>query len=363
MNEYRPLMKSSTQQRIETTIKYGTALSEVSFLFVNRVFAHCSQMNPFANAAFVVVTVTFELLKEQQKYDGMLSDLADQIERILPFAKQAPEEIVYDDTELLEGAIGKLYNLIMNMAEFICDYVRRRPAKRATKSFVSREDRERIKGLQEDFNKLKGDFDRAVDIEALRTARMSEESRHLDRLKPVEASYDPKRGCMPETRKTILDQITEWAIRPLAEGESPYTNNVYWLYGMPGLGKTTVANSLCARLHAHKQLGGSFFCRRDDPVLREPGHILPTLIYLLAWMWAPYRKLVVQELRKDPQLNPHSRGDELLSKLLQNVDKHPPHGFILVIDALDESGSPQALRVLLKSLIDACSSVPWLRLL
>ncbi|PVF92870.1 hypothetical protein CPB86DRAFT_790727 [Serendipita vermifera] len=113
MNEYRPLMKNSTQQQIGTTIKYGTALSE---------------MNPFAKAAFAVVTVTFELLKEQRKYDGGVADLADQIERILPFAKQALEEIVYDDTELLEVAIGRLYNLIMDTAEFTCEYVRRRPA-------------------------------------------------------------------------------------------------------------------------------------------------------------------------------------------------------------------------------------------
>jgi hypothetical protein len=57
----------------------------------------------------------------------MVSELTDQIEHLLPFAKQAMEEIVYDDTELLEGVIRKLYNLVMDMAEFICGYVKKSP--------------------------------------------------------------------------------------------------------------------------------------------------------------------------------------------------------------------------------------------
>ncbi|PVF92871.1 WD40 repeat-like protein [Serendipita vermifera] len=348
MKDYRPLMKSPAQHRIGTTVKYGTALSEI---------------NPQAKTAFAIVTATFQLLKEQQKYDSMVSGLAEQIERILPFSKQAFEEIPYEDTELLQGALGKLNNLIMDTAEFICNYVPQHPARRAMKSIISREDQERIKGLQEDFNKLKEDFDRAVNVEALRAARMSEESRHLDRLKPVEASYDPKHGCMPETRKGVLDQITGWALRPLPDGKPPYTSNIYWLYGTPGLGKTTVANSLCSQIHARKQLGASFFCRRDDPVLCEMGYILPTLIYQLAWMWAPYRQLVVRELRKDPQFNPKSSNDELLSGLLANLGEHPLQPFILVIDAFDECGSPQTRKALLKSLTAACAVVPWLRLI
>jgi hypothetical protein len=130
-----------------------------------------------------------QLSKEQRKYDNMVSDLADQIGRILPFAKQVLEEITYEDTDLLEGAVRKLYDLIMDTAEFICDYVRRSPTimshftvnklldwsreERTAKSFVSREDQEKVISLQEDFNKLKEDFDRAVDVESLRMARIN----------------------------------------------------------------------------------------------------------------------------------------------------------------------------------------------
>jgi hypothetical protein len=79
------------------------------------------------SAGGIVSFICEQLLKEQQKYDDMVSDLTDQIERLLPFAKQALEELVYDDTELLEGAVRRLCNLVMEAAEFICDYVKKAP--------------------------------------------------------------------------------------------------------------------------------------------------------------------------------------------------------------------------------------------
>jgi hypothetical protein len=190
---------------------------------------------------------------------------------------------------------------------------------------------------------------------------IAEGKAYLDQLKPVQASYDPSRCCMADTRKSILDQITNWALRPLDDGQPPYTNNIYWLYGMPGLGKTAVANSLCFRLHQQRRLGGSYFCRRDDPILSEPGHVLPTLIYRLACMWPPYGKLVVQEIRSDPQLNPYASSSVFFNKLLTRLERHPPYPYVLVIDALDECGSPMARRALLKVLCEACSAVNWLR--
>jgi hypothetical protein len=167
---------------------------------------------------------------------------------------------------------------------------------------------------------------------------------------------------MPETRESILSQITDWALRPLEDGQPPHNNNMYWLYGMPGLGKTAVANSLCSRLHKTGRLGGSYFCRRDDPVLKESDHILPTLIYRLACMWPPYRKLVVQQIRSDPQLNPYSSSSELLTKLLMRLERHPHRPFVLVIDAFDECASPGTREYILDILHEACIAVRWLRI-
>jgi hypothetical protein len=67
-------------------------------------------------------------LKEQKKYDGMVSELAEWISRILPFATLSLEEIVCDETELLDRAVRKMCTLVADMANFICDYAKQNPA-------------------------------------------------------------------------------------------------------------------------------------------------------------------------------------------------------------------------------------------
>ena len=61
----------------------------------------------------------------------MVSDLASSIERILPFAKRALEDVLYDKAELLEPLVKKMYNLISETATFICGYVKRSPTSRS----------------------------------------------------------------------------------------------------------------------------------------------------------------------------------------------------------------------------------------
>ena len=109
-------------------------------------------------------------------------------------------------------------------------------------------------------------------------------------------------------------------------------------------------------------LGGSFFCRRDDPVLCDPNRVLPTLLYRLAWIWNPYRDLVVQALRGDPNLNPDWTGCALLLERLYSLEDHPQTALVLVIDALDESGDPRTRAPLLKCFSELCAHVNWLKI-
>jgi NACHT domain len=193
----------------------------------------------------------------------------------------------------------------------------------------------------------------------------AEESDVLKRLIPVEAAnYDEDHSCMEGTRTAILDNIIAWAACPF-EGSTQSNHsesNVFWLYSMPGLGKTSVANSLCDRLRKGENLGGCFFCKHDNADLREPKRVLPTLIAKLAQMWSPFRKLVAMVLLDEPHINPESTRGELLLKPLQLLKKHPPRPLVFVIDALDECGQPNARGLLLNCLAEACSLVHWLKI-
>src|SRR5882757_4432853 len=128
-----------------------------------------------------------------------------------------------------------------------------------------------------------------------------EQSLLLERLHPVKTSYDPDHCCMEGTRQTLLSQIVNWAQDTSGQTDGVHCNT-YWLYGSPGIGKTSLAHSICARLHDRKQLGGVFFCRRDDPDLSKHNNILLSLINTLAGVFPPFRMVVANRLRHDPIL-------------------------------------------------------------
>ena len=50
--------------------------------------------------------------------------LLDRVQRILPFADQVADEIVYEKTEILEKTISRMFEVMYRVAEFSCDYVK-----------------------------------------------------------------------------------------------------------------------------------------------------------------------------------------------------------------------------------------------
>ncbi|KIM22716.1 hypothetical protein M408DRAFT_280752 [Serendipita vermifera MAFF 305830] len=110
LTTYRPLMQGPTEQGTNKPIKYGVTLAEV---------------NPMVKTAFSLVKVTFDMSKEQNKYDESVYDLATSIERILPFADRILEDELCDEAEKVEPVIKTLCSLVMETATFICDHVKK----------------------------------------------------------------------------------------------------------------------------------------------------------------------------------------------------------------------------------------------
>ena len=163
----------------------------------------------------------------------------------------------------------------------------------------------------------------------------------LGRLKYVEAGYHQRFRCMEGTRKALLKEIMDWA-NNIPSREDGFQTNIFWLYELPGIGKTALAHSICAMLQDHEQLAGSFFCRRDDANLSEPGNILPSLIGKLAGNIPPFRTIVANRLRSDSNLTPDSMKDSLFLDFIHPVPRHPKHPLVFVIDALDECGNTRS---------------------
>ena len=55
----------------------------------------------------------------------MPSDLLDRLQRILVFADKVADDIVGEETEILEKTIPKMFEVMQKVANFACDYVKR----------------------------------------------------------------------------------------------------------------------------------------------------------------------------------------------------------------------------------------------
>ena len=179
----------------------------------------------------------------------------------------------------------------------------------------------------------------------------------LTQLKRVETGYDLTLCCMAGTREALLNHIMAWA------ANESNTSNIYWIHGLPGIGKTSLAHSICEKLHDNQWLAGGIFCQRDDANMSEIRNILPTLISKLAENFPPFRNIVADRLRSDPNLTSKLMKDSLFLDLICNLPRHPKHALVFVIDAIDECGDGQNRPVLLKVLTDAASYAPWLKII
>jgi len=168
---------------------------------------------------------------------------------------------------------------------------------------------------------------------------------------------------MPGTRKSILDQIIAWVTNGPGQ-EDVDQSTPYWIYGSPGIGKTSLAHSICGELDDRNQFAGAFFCRRDDTNLSEPRNILPTLIYQLAESSPLFRPIVTKHLRENPRITPQSMQDTLFLEFIRSIPRHSnPDTFVVVIDALDECGNTRSRANVLKILIDAAALASWLKII
>ncbi|KAG8732253.1 hypothetical protein FRC11_014842, partial [Ceratobasidium sp. 423] len=163
-----------------------------------------------------------------------------------------------------------------------------------------------------------------------------------------------RRSCTENTRTQILVDSMAWA-------DNPDGAKIYWMNGMAGTGKTTIAYSLCERLEAAGQLAASFFCTRTSRECSEAKRIIPTVAYQLARRSAPFRDALCGVLDKDPDigtLNTTSQFDSLLAKPLVESKELMTRNQVVVIDALDECDNPHAVKIVLDILFRYAADLP-----
>ncbi|KAF8676950.1 WD40 repeat-like protein [Rhizoctonia solani] len=163
-----------------------------------------------------------------------------------------------------------------------------------------------------------------------------------------------RRACTKHTRTQILSELDQWSVDP----QKP---NIYWMNGMAGTGKTTIAYTFAESLKSRGLLGASFFCTRTSSECKDVGRIIPTITYQLALYSMSFQSAVVKVLGSNPDIGTRAiteQCERLIKEPIMQAKDDIPDGLVVVIDALDECSNANGVRMILDVLFRIAPNLP-----
>ncbi|KAF5333909.1 hypothetical protein D9758_017931 [Tetrapyrgos nigripes] len=164
-----------------------------------------------------------------------------------------------------------------------------------------------------------------------------------------------RRACTEGTRQEILEKLIAWA-----EGDTDHP--IFWMNGMAGTGKTTIAYSFCQQLLEKQMLGASFFSSRSEGETADPGHVLPTIAYQLA-RHSPEFSAALQKSLKAEEDSGCTPSESQFRKLILSPARTLRSAFgqkhlVVVFDGLDECRDLSQISKILSLLIQHAVDLP-----
>ncbi|KAG8723956.1 hypothetical protein FRC09_000992 [Ceratobasidium sp. 395] len=163
-----------------------------------------------------------------------------------------------------------------------------------------------------------------------------------------------RNGCTRDTRVDVLDDLRDWT-------KDSDSHRIFWLNGMAGTGKTTIAYTLCELLHESGELAASFFCSRQLPSCRNVGRILPSIAYQLSLFSHPFRYKIDGIIERNPQVHNQSvarQFESLIAEPLREIGHTLPADLVIVIDALDECDDADGVGRMLSAMLAHAKDLP-----
>src|SRR6266480_687438 len=144
--------------------------------------------------------------------------------------------------------------------------------------------------------------------------------------------------CLPDTRVNLLQEIYDWADR---QDE----HFIFWLSGLAGTGKSTIARTVARRYFEQGRLGASFFFSRGGGDVSYAGKFFTSIAFQLAKKSLPLRRHICEALQEHSDIASQSLQDQWRQLVLYPLSKCDnsscPSSYIIVIDALDECSDDQ----------------------
>ncbi|KAG7416015.1 Vegetative incompatibility protein HET-E-1 [Fusarium oxysporum f. sp. rapae] len=222
-----------------------------------------------------------------------------------------------------------------------------------------------VEGTIEDLERCRENMSLALNIDQTVILKNVDDRTTLSQL-PIahDASFDSRAEqhnptCLPNTRQELLDNIDHWI-------DDPNSKTVYWLNGMAGTGKSTIARTVAHSRSNRGDLGASFFFKRGEMDRGNLNKFMPTLAYQLALSIPGVAFFIRKTLDANPAIVGKSVKEQF-EKLIQEplceaaATATTPSSIVMVIDALDECDQEADIRLLINIFSQAETLHPYLR--
>jgi len=160
---------------------------------------------------------------------------------------------------------------------------------------------------------------------------------------------------MKGTRREVLFQLEQWS-------KDEQDKRVFWLNGLAGTGKSTIAQTFAEMCFADGKLGASFFCSRDFEERSNLRSIFPTLAFQLAHQYPRFRRELLPALTKYPDVGRESLCSQV-EKLIVSPFQATQAPTLIIIDALDECQDEEPASALLSVLSRYVNDIPLVKFL
>lgn len=162
--------------------------------------------------------------------------------------------------------------------------------------------------------------------------------------------HDPT--CLPNTRVDLLQDIYSWA-----DGQDE--RYIFWLNGLAGTGKSTIARTVARKYLEQKRLGASFFFSRGGGDVGHAGSFVTSIALQLASSVPSLDQHICDAIKEQCNIASQSLRDQWQQLVIRPLSKLSGIGglfpYILVVDALDECDNDKDIRIIVHLLAEARS--------
>ena len=183
------------------------------------------------------------------------------------------------------------------------------------------------------------DLDQKIDLAKLPVARGASFDSHIE---------EHNRKCLANTRVETQHQIMKWAKR--RDGK-----HIFWLSGMAGTGKSTIARTVARSFADKGRLGASFFFKKGEGDRGNASKLFTTIAVDLMTYIPGLKPGIRKAIEVEPAIAEKALKDQFVKLILQPLSEIQYTSlqeveFVVVIDALDECDREEDIRAILRLL-------------